>query len=296
MSEYAASVNAALDAIISGGGERTGELTEAMRYSVFAGGKRVRPALFLAAVDAAKPAATETAASEAAVRFAAAIELIHVYSLIHDDLPAMDDDDFRRGRPSNHKAFGEAMAILAGDALLNLAYEVMAAEVKAGFSDGSSERKAAAALEIAGAAGRFGMIGGQAADILSENRPTDKDDLLYIHANKTAALIRASLTAGAIFAGAGDEFIAVTREAGFKFGVAFQIKDDLLDLTAEGEAAGKTVGSDARKGKVTYITVFGKEKAVRDCEELSLEAGGLFKSVGAFFLERMTERALERKV
>jgi geranylgeranyl diphosphate synthase type II len=286
MSAYIAKADKALERALDIKARPDGcppQLWDAMRYSVFAGGKRIRPVLFLAAKDAAN------GKSDDDWRFAAALEMIHAYSLIHDDLPAMDDDDYRRGKPSNHKVYGEAVAILAGDALLNMAYEIMA------DGGGNTGGNTAAMSEIAAAAGLRGMIGGQTADILSENKETDKDTLLYIHAHKTAALIKAALTAGALFAGADARFTDVMREAGTKLGMAFQIKDDFLDVSAGLETTGKPRGSDARKGKATYVTVFGMERALRDYKELSYGAICLFKSVGAIFLEEMAKKLFERK-
>jgi len=229
---------------------------DAMRYSVFSGGKRLRPQLILAACSGLG------ADVNPAMPFACAVEMIHTYSLIHDDLPAMDNDDLRRGKATCHIIYGEAMAILAGDALLNLAYEVMAeACVK-------NPKHTGALTAIARASGAYGMVAGQAADILSENKPIDERALIYIHANKTAALIRACLEAGGVLGGAGLRQQADLSEIGENLGRAFQIRDDLLDITLSTEELGKPALSDFRNNKATYVSLFGPERAKKDCNAL----------------------------
>jgi geranylgeranyl diphosphate synthase type II len=236
---------------------------EAMRYSVFAGGKRLRPILVIAGSEAVGGSAEDVMPT------ACAIELIHTYSLIHDDLPAMDDDDYRRGRPTSHKVFGEAMAILTGDALLTLAFRLLAEN----FAErpGAESAMRAPALraarnparlrevltEIAEAAGTFGMIGGQVVDIQSEGKSVSVETLEYIHTHKTAALIRASLRAGALLAGAPREALEAISLAGARLGLAFQIVDDILDVEGSLQELGKPAGSDRRKKKVTYPGHFG---------------------------------------
>lgn len=215
---------------------------EAMRYSVFAGGKRLRPILVIAGAEAAGGTMARVLPT------ACAMELIHTYSLIHDDLPAMDDDDYRRGRLTNHKVFGEAIAILAGDALLTLAFGL--------FAEHASLE---VIREVAIAAGTFGMIGGQVADIQSEGKSVDAETLEYIHRHKTAALIRCSLRSGAMLAGASPAALQAIGEAGSHLGLAFQIVDDILDVEGSLEDLGKTAGSDRRKKKVTYPEHFGVE-------------------------------------
>jgi geranylgeranyl diphosphate synthase type II len=234
---------------------------KAMRYSLFAGGKRIRPALCIAAAEAVSdnPAGVESAAST--------LELIHTYSLIHDDLPAMDDDDFRRGRLTCHKVFGEAMAILAGDALLTLAFQVLA---QIECDDG---RKVRLIEELAVASGSVGgMIAGQVHDIEGEGKRPDSTLLEAIHHAKTGALLRASLRMGGIYAGADDEQLAALSCFGQHIGLAFQIVDDLLDVEQPSEALGKTAGKDAQQRKITFPAVYGLERSREMAEEERLRA------------------------
>ncbi len=251
-------VDAALDRYLPKAETYPSIIHEAMRYSVFAGGKRLRPILVIAGAEAAGGTA------EAVLATACAVELIHTYSLIHDDLPAMDDDDYRRGRPTNHKIFGEAIAILAGDALLTLAFRLLAenfadrraaAGARAAVPDPSRLRDVLA--EVADAAGTFGMVGGQVVDIQSEGKAVSTETLEYIHTHKTAALIRASLRVGALLVGAPERVLEVISVAGTRLGLAFQIVDDILDVEGSLEELGKTAGSDRRKKKVTYPEHFG---------------------------------------
>jgi len=220
----------------------------AMRYSVLAGGKRLRPLLVIAGAEAVGGTAALVMPT------ACALELIHTYSLIHDDLPAMDDDDYRRGRLTNHKVFGEAMAILAGDALLTLAFRLIA-DNGALVSDPRVLRDVL--TTIADAAGTPGMVGGQVVDIESEGKTISAEMLDYIHRHKTAALIRAALVVGAILAGGGEGAVAAIRSAGETLGLAFQIVDDILDVEGSLAELGKTAGSDERKKKVTYPAYHG---------------------------------------
>lgn len=245
---------------------------EAMRYSVFAGGKRLRPVLLLEAcrccggrVDAAMP-------------FACAIEFIHTYSLIHDDLPAMDNDDYRRGKLTNHKVYGEGMAVLAGDALLNSAVELMS-DVSL-TPDISSEMRLKIIHEVMVGAGTLGMIGGQVADLLEEGKKTSADTLKYIHSHKTGALICNSLLAGARCGGASLGALEHMMNFGNHIGLAFQIVDDILDVIGDEEKLGKQVGSDEKNQKATYPALYGMEasqemaqKALDDALE-SLEIWG----------------------
>jgi geranylgeranyl diphosphate synthase, type II len=231
----------------------------AMRYSVLAGGKRLRPILAIAGAEAV--------GSEAATVMptACALELIHTYSLIHDDLPAMDDDDYRRGRLTNHKVFGDAVAILAGDALLTLAFRLVAENAAL-----VTEPRVVCAVvaEIAEAAGTHGMVGGQVVDIESEGKTITRETLEYIHRHKTAALLRASLVVGARLGGGDATALAAMSDAGQSLGLAFQIVDDLLDVEGSLEALGKTAGSDARKQKATYPALHGLEASRREAREL----------------------------
>ena len=228
----------------------------AMRYSLFAGGKRIRPILCMAA---ARTVSDSVAGIETA---ACALELVHTYSLIHDDLPALDNDDLRRGKPTCHKVFGEAMAILAGDALLTLAFRVLTAMDAV---DGG--RKSRMALELATAAGTpHGMVGGQVADLEGEGKNPDPVLLETIHSAKTGALLRASLRIGGIYAGADEEQLAALSCYGQHAGLAFQIVDDLLDVEQPSEALGKTAGKDAAQHKITFPAVYGLEESRRMAE------------------------------
>jgi geranylgeranyl diphosphate synthase type II len=235
---------------------------EAMRYSVFAGGKRLRPVLALAAAEAAGGSA------DCVLPVACAIELIHTYSLIHDDLPAMDNDDFRRGKPTSHRVYGEAIAILAGDALLTLAFEIMTRSLAEGSVSPPAVLRVVS--EIAQAAGPAGLIGGQVMDLLFSDRETDENTLLYIHRSKTGALYRAAVRSGGILAGASDEMLRSLTLYAEHLGLAFQIQDDILDEEGDQEKLGKPVGSDARNKKATFPALFGMEKAkkraVREAE------------------------------
>jgi len=228
------------------------KLRSAMRYSLLSGGKQLRGCLLLMSHDMAGGRA------EDALPFAAAVEMIHAYSLIHDDLPAMDNDTLRRGKPTNHMVFGEAMAILAGDGLLTYAFETMAA---------SPHPRAFRALgEIAGAAGVGGMLAGQTLDVTMEGTVPDKSAVEQIHRGKTAALLTAPVTAGLILGGAGETEIQAGRQYGLHLGVAFQIVDDLLDLEGDPALMGKTLGKDAREGKLTWPACVGADQARQDAE------------------------------
>jgi geranylgeranyl diphosphate synthase, type II len=234
---------------------------KAMRYSLFAGGKRIRPILCIAAARAVSdsPIGIESAAS--------ALELIHTYSLIHDDLPALDNDDLRRGRPTCHKVFGEAIAILAGDALLTLAFQVLAQ------LDCGPERKTRLIEELAVASGTVnGMIGGQVHDLEGEGKHPTAPLLEAIHRAKTGALLKASLRMGAIYAGAGDDHLQALSCYGEHIGLAFQIVDDVLDVEQSSEALGKTAGKDAQQKKITFPSVYGLERSREMAEQERIAA------------------------
>ena len=261
---------------------------KAMRYSVLAPGKRLRPILVIAGAEAVGGKA------ESVLEAACALEMIHAYSLIHDDLPAMDDDDYRRGRLTNHKVFGDAMAILAGDALLTLAFRLIAdnaARVAASASVGR------VVTQIADAAGTFGMVGGQVVDIESEGKIVSSETLDYIHLHKTAALIRVSLRTGAMLAGGREGNVAALTEAGESLGLAFQIVDDILDVEGSLEELGKTAGSDERKQKATYPAVHGIEASRRRARDLIEQTKRALEPLGpaAEPIRRLADFVYERR-
>ena len=278
-------IDEALDEYLPAAEGPAGRLAEAMRYSVFAGGKRFRPLLVLMAC--------ELCGGEARVALApgCAIELVHTYSLIHDDLPAMDDDDFRRGRPSCHKQFDEATAILAGDALLTLAFEIVAAPACAPHG-------AAYVAELARGAGTAGMLAGQMADMVFEGAEPTAEAVDFIHRHKTAALIAASARLGAIAADAPEGTVDRLGRFGQALGLAFQVADDALDVEATSEQLGKTAGKDAARGKVTYPAVYGlaeaKQRAAELVEQAVAElapfdaAADLLREVARYVVERKT--------
>ncbi len=254
-------VDAHLERLMPAETVRPSSIHTAMRYSVFAGGKRVRPIL---CQETARIFGEDIAHAHFP---GCAIEFIHTYSLIHDDLPALDNDDLRRGKPTCHKKFGEAIAILAGDALLTLAFETI------GKSPVWADRQVAMLTEIATAAGTVnGMVGGQVADIEAEGTKVGPEMLEYIHRAKTAALIRASITAGAISAGAPAEDVARLRRFGETIGWAFQVTDDILDVTESSTALGKTAGKDIAQQKATYPSVFGLERSQEIANDLATKA------------------------
>ena len=226
---------------------------EAMRYSLFSGGKRLRPILCLAAADATNGSVE---ARQAAMPVACALECIHTYSLIHDDLPAMDNDDLRRGKPTNHTVYGEAGAILAGDGLLTWAFDLLSSQSTSSLSD---QARIAIIQCIARAAGSLGMVGGQSLDMIYEGKDAGYEVLRTIHQSKTGALITASIESGALAAGADEEQISALCRYGEQVGLAFQIADDLLDLEATEEELGKSVGKDVAAGKLTFPAIFGVE-------------------------------------
>jgi len=271
--EVAARVAAELERALPPEWDVPARLRESMMYSLQAGGKRLRPALALAAAEAAG------GDPEDAVPVACALELIHTYSLIHDDLPAMDDDDFRRGRPTNHKVFGEAMAILAGDALLTHAFHLLAT-----LPERRPRVPAATALrivkEVSMYAGAPGMVGGQAADILGEGGVASLTELEYIHQHKTGDLITVSLRAGALAAGAGEEQLAALTVYGRSIGMAFQIRDDILNVVGDEKKLGKPTKRDEQLNKSTYPKLLGLEASRAKAVELT-EAGKRAVSNGA---------------
>lgn len=240
---------------------------EAMNYSVLAGGKRLRPILM------EESFLLFGGQGELIEPFMAALEMIHNYSLVHDDLPAMDNDEYRRGRETTWKVYGDGMAVLAGDGLLNLAFETAAGAFDLARTDKEFIRAACAIRVLGRKSGIYGMIGGQAADIMAESgAEVTEDMLLFIHENKTAALIQAALMIGAILAGADASDVEKIEHAAYNIGIAFQIQDDILDITSTTEVLGKPVGSDKRNQKLTYVTLHGLEKSREEVQRLSTEA------------------------
>ena len=288
LKERRALVDAALERFLPGEDAPPPTVHRAMRYSVLAGGKRLRPILVIAGAEAVgAPAAT-------VMPTACALEMIHTYSLIHDDLPAMDDDDYRRGRLTSHKVFGDAIAILAGDALLTLAFKLVA-ENAALVTDPRVVCDVVAA--VADASGTDGMVGGQVVDIESEGKAIMAETLEYIHRHKTAALLRASLWAGARLGGGDAGALAAINDAGQSLGLAFQIVDDILDVEGSLEALGKTAGSDARKQKATYPALHGLEASRREARRLIEEAKSRLAVFGdrAAPIRALADFVVERK-
>jgi len=252
-------------------------LGEAMSYSLMAGGKRMRPILLMAAADAVG------GRGEDFLTVACAIEMIHTYSLIHDDLPAMDNDDYRRGKLTNHKVYGDGMAVLAGDALLTLAFETVLRQQGA-----SDAVKLAVVREFSVAAGQSGMVGGQAMDLEAEGRRIPLEELRRLHMGKTGALFRATIRSGALLAGADSKQLAALTEYADKFGLAFQITDDILDVVGDAAVIGKPVGSDERNEKSTYVTLTSLDEArnlARQTVDEALAALALFGNEAEFLRE-----------
>lgn len=266
-------------------------MAQAMNYSMLAGGKRLRPMLmqetfrlFGGSGKLVKP-------------FMAGMEMIHTHSLIHDDLPALDNDDYRRGRLTTHKVYGEAMGILSGVALLNYAYETMLQAFAMAETLRQKEAVIDALQVMAEKTGIHGMLGGQSVDVENDGKALEKDMLDYIYENKTAALIEASMMTGAILAGADEEQVSVIEQAAKRIGLAFQIQDDILDVTSTDEELGKPVHSDEKNHKVTYVTIFGTEKAAAQVVGLSAEAVELLESLNKNneFLYLLVEKLVNRR-
>jgi geranylgeranyl diphosphate synthase, type II len=278
-------VNRALDRFLPKEKTKPSTIHTAMRYSLFAGGKRLRPALCLAAAESCG------GDRSAALPFACAVECIHTYSLIHDDLPAMDNDDFRRGKPTNHKVYGEGIAILAGDALLTQAFEIAA--------QATATRRYScqtAMIEIARASGSLQLIAGQVADLEGEGKKLSEKDLRYIHERKTSALLCCSVRLGGMSANCTDAQLQALTEFGYYVGLAFQVIDDILDVTQTSEQLGKTAGKDIAAQKATYPAIVGLEKSKRIATQLTEKA---FRSLAPFkgkavALEGLAKYLLER--
>lgn len=261
---------------------------EAMNYSLMAGGKRLRPVLLMEAYRLCG------GDDNRYLPYAIAMEMIHTYSLIHDDLPALDNDDLRRGKPTNHKVFGEAMAILAGDALLNHAFQIM---LEGSLEYDKAENSLRAAFEISKAAGIYGMIGGQVVDVESENKKIEKDKLDFIHLNKTAAMIIGSIRAGAILADVDENKLEALSVYAENIGLAFQIVDDILDIEGDEKMLGKHVGSDIENDKSTYPSILGMDeskKIARDLVEASKVKLEIFGN-DAEFLRDLADYIISRK-
>lgn len=287
MNEKKLFIDSELDRFIPAESEYPQIIFKAMRYSVFAGGKRVRPVIMLAACE------MFGGDIKKASPFACAMEMIHTYSLIHDDLPAIDNDNFRRGRLTSHKAFGENIAILAGDALLSHAFEVMAKAV----ADNPEPALAKAMYTVANGAGVNGMLTGQVVDVISDGKKLDKETLDFIHINKTAAMIQASFKAGAYIGGGSEKDAEKLSMAGCKIGMAFQIQDDILDVIGSFDEIGKPVFSDEKNQKTTYVTLIGLEQSKEKVKKLSEEAIDILSDYGdkAEFLIELTKELVNRK-
>jgi geranylgeranyl diphosphate synthase, type II len=285
LSSRQALVDKALDRYLPKENQKPATIHKAMRYSLFAGGKRLRPILCLAAAEACGGAVGH------AMPLACAVECIHTYSLIHDDLPCMDNDDFRRGQPTCHKVFGDGIAVLAGDALLTVAFEIL------GQAKGWPRyRMRALVNELAVAAGSHWLIAGQVIDLESEGKPIGGDELRFIHEAKTSALLTASIRLGAMSANANEKKLTQLTAFGKALGLAFQIIDDILDVTQTSEKLGKSAGKDAKAQKATYPAVFGLEKSRDEAHSLTNaalaaikpfgEKGAMLKSLADYLLER----------
>lgn len=288
---YAKEINEAADHYVSRqlfkGRESYGldVMLDTMAYSLSNGGKRIRPMLTL---EFCRVCGGDY---KSAIPFAIGLEMIHTYSLIHDDLPCMDNDDMRRGKPSSHKVYGEANALLAGDALLTLAFEtVLSADV-------SADKKSRAALELAKAAGASGMIGGQVMDLANEEKSASLDEIKMTERLKTGALIKVAATMGCIAAGASDEQIKAAQTYCENIGLAFQIVDDILDVTSDAETLGKPIGSDSENGKSTFVSLLGLEESARYARELTAQAKAALDIFGCEgdFLSELADKLSERK-
>ena len=276
-------IEGALSRYMPGDAGPANRVREAMEYALMAGGKRIRPQLLMLTYDAFMQRIDDTqdmvippVPREIALIFASALEMIHTYSLIHDDLPALDDDSLRRGRPTVHVAYGEDIAILAGDGLLNLAFEVasQAMEIFPG------ERRIEIAMQIlARCPGIFGMLGGQTADVTLAGQKLDDEQLEYIYAKKTAALLECAMQIGAVLGGATKEEAEMIRKAAYDAGIAFQVQDDILDETGDAETLGKEVGQDARNEKTTYVTLHGMDAAKAYVASRTGHATGLLREL-----------------
>ena len=286
INEFKFIINNYLNVYFNDKGSYNKIIYEASSYSLNIGGKRIRPILFLLTYNLYKDN------YEDAIDMAAAIEMIHTYSLVHDDLPCMDNDDLRRGMPTNHKKFGENIAVLAGDTLLN-----EAAMILMDFSIRNGEKALLASKEIIKSSGPEGMIGGQVVDIINEGKIIEKDELIYMHSKKTGELIRSAIVAGGILADVNKEDLEKLNEYGTKLGLAFQIKDDILDIIGDVEKLGKNIGMDENLNKSNFISLFGLEYCKNECKKLTKECIKLLESlsVDSKDLKEMTLYLLDRE-
>ncbi|MGM0501732.1 MAG: polyprenyl synthetase family protein [Bacillota bacterium] len=286
IAKKAEDINQALDYYLPAADLKPAKLHQSMRYSVLAGGKRLRPILTLVAADL-----VGDVEEEKIMPAACAVELIHNYSLIHDDLPSMDDDDFRRGQPSNHKKFTPAIAVLAGDALLTMAFELLS-----DIDDIDAEKVRLITKELAQGAGNQGMVGGQVVDIEAEGKKIDSDELNYIHRHKTGALLRTAVRIGAFLGSAAEEELEALTTYAEKIGLAFQIVDDILDIEGSAEKLGKAVGSDLDKDKATFPAIYGLQESKKLAEETINEAKTALEVFGsrAEILEKLADYIVQR--
>lgn len=284
--ELKKTVDFRLDQYFKDCGSYNKTIYEAMHYSLSVGGKRIRPILLLLCYNLYK------SSYEDALEPACALEMIHTYSLIHDDLPCMDNDDLRRGKPTCHKVYGDAMAVLAGDGLLNEAANLL---LDYSAHNGSAALKASKIILEASSV--EGMIGGQVVDIQSENKKIELEQLQYMHSKKTGALIKASITAGAVLGGAPEKDLEILNLFGEKLGMAFQIKDDILDVIGDTSVLGKKVNSDIQNNKTTYVTVYGLEECKSICSNLTEECIGLLRELDkdTCHLQQLTNYLLMRE-
>ncbi len=280
-------IDRALNRYLPNANTKPATLHKAMRYSLFAGGKRLRPILCLAAAEACR------GNIQNALPLACALECIHTYSLVHDDLPSMDNDDFRRGRPTCHKVFGDGIAILAGDALLTIAFEIASTGKPTPHYDGSILLR-----EIAVAAGSQKLIAGQVADLEAEGKRVKRDQLRFIHENKTAAILKSSVRLGAMSANADAKKLSAITQFGQRLGLAFQVIDDILDVTQTSEILGKSAGKDVAAKKATYPAVIGLEKSRAEARQLTRQAHdalSIFRGSDADLLHALANYLLERE-
>ena len=279
-------VDHALNRFLPPASTRPSVIHRAMRYSLFAGGKRLRPILAVASAEACGGRASQ------ALAVASAVECIHTYSLIHDDLPCMDNDDFRRGKPTSHKVFGEGMAVLAGDALLTIAFEIAAASQPT-----SRHPQAAFVRELAHASGSLFLVAGQAADLEGEGKKISPAQLQFIHERKTSALLTCAMRLGAMSANATPARLRAVTQAGHNLGMAFQVIDDILDATKTTEELGKTAGKDQKVRKATYPSILGMKRAREEADRFTLAAHRAIRSLGsrAFRLKQLADYLLIRK-